>query len=53
LKAADVPGDGIEMSRHVINRMREKPGGDAITVATGDMSDLATVGQGGTKIHSQ
>jgi len=34
--------DGIEMSPHMVDRMREKPGGDAITVTTGDMSQVRT-----------
>jgi len=42
LAAAGVSVDGIEMSRHMIERMREKPGGDAITVTTGDMSRVGT-----------
>jgi len=42
LAATGVGVDGIEMSRHMIERMREKPGGDAITVTTGDMSRVST-----------
>lgn len=42
LAAAGVSVDGIEMSRHMIERMREKPGGGAITVTTGDMSRVGT-----------
>ncbi len=42
LAAAGVSVDGIEMSRHMIERMREKPGGDAITVTIGDMSRVGT-----------
>ncbi len=42
LTAAGVPVDGIEMSRHMIARMGQKPGGDAITVTTGDMSRVGT-----------
>lgn len=34
--------DGIEMSPHMVDRMREKPGGDAITVTAGDMSRVST-----------
>jgi len=42
LAAAGVSVDGIEMSRHMIKRMREKAGGDAIAVTTGDMSRVGT-----------
>ncbi len=42
LTAAGVAVDGIEMSRHMIHRMGEKPGGDAIAVTTGDMSRVGT-----------
>ncbi len=42
LTAAGVSVDGIEMSRHMIQRMREKPGADAITVTAGDMSRVGT-----------
>ncbi len=41
LTAAGVPVDGIEMSQHMIERMREKPSGEAITVTTGDMSRVS------------
>lgn len=42
LAATGVAVDGIEMSPHMVDRMREKPGGDAITVTTGDMSRVRT-----------
>jgi len=42
LAATGVRVDGIEMSRHMVDRIREKPGGDAITVTTGDMSRVGT-----------
>ncbi len=42
LAATGVTVDGIEMSPHMVERMREKPGGDAITVTTGDMSRVRT-----------
>jgi SAM-dependent methyltransferase len=42
LRAAGVRVDGIELSPHMVNRMREKPGGDAITVTMGDMSRVTT-----------
>jgi SAM-dependent methyltransferase len=38
LARADVRVDGIELSQAMIDRMREKPGGDAIMVTQGDMS---------------
>jgi len=34
--------DGTELSPHMIDRMREKPGGGAITVTMGDMSRVTT-----------
>jgi SAM-dependent methyltransferase len=42
LAAAGVAVDGIEMSPHMVERLREKPGGDAITVTVGDMSRIST-----------
>jgi SAM-dependent methyltransferase len=34
--------DGIELSPHMVDRMREKPGGDGIEVTMGDMSRITT-----------
>lgn len=34
--------DGIELSRDMVDRMREKPGGDKIEVTMGDMSRVTT-----------
>ena len=42
LAAAGVSVDGIEMSPHMLERMREKPGGDAVDVIMGDMSRVGT-----------
>ena len=42
LSAAGVRVDGIELSRAMVDRMREKPGGDAIEVTMGDMSRVST-----------
>src|SRR5579872_566306 len=42
LRAAGVRVDGIELSPHMVDRMREKPGGDAIKVTMGDMSRATT-----------
>jgi SAM-dependent methyltransferase len=42
LTGAGVPVDGIEMSRHMVDRMREKPGGDEVKVTIGDMSRVGT-----------
>jgi SAM-dependent methyltransferase len=39
---AGVHVDGIEQSRHMIDRMREKPNGDQIAVTMGDMSRVST-----------
>ncbi len=41
LVRAGVSVDGIELSQDMIDRMREKPGGDAIVVRIGDMSQVA------------
>ncbi|MEO8288851.1 MAG: class I SAM-dependent methyltransferase [Chloroflexota bacterium] len=42
LAARDVQVDGIELSPHMIERLRAKPGGDQINVTVGDMSVAAT-----------
>ena len=42
LSRAGVPVDGIEMSQHMVDRMREKPGGDEVKVTIGDMSRVST-----------
>lgn len=42
LARAGVRVDGIEQSRHMVDRMREKPGGDRIDVTMGDMSRVGT-----------
>jgi SAM-dependent methyltransferase len=42
LSAAGVRVDGIEMSRHMLDRMREKPGGEDVEVTMGDMSRVTT-----------
>jgi SAM-dependent methyltransferase len=44
LTAAGVRVDGIEMSRHMVDRMREKPEGHKVEVTIGDMS-LVTTGR--------
>jgi SAM-dependent methyltransferase len=38
LQAAGVRVDGIEQSQHMVDRMREKPGGGRVAVTVGDMS---------------
>lgn len=43
LAASGVPVDGIELSTHMVERLRAKPGGDRINVTIGDMS-VATTG---------
>jgi SAM-dependent methyltransferase len=45
LMAAGLRVDGIELSRDMVDRMRDKPGGDKVDVITGDMS-RATTGRG-------
>jgi SAM-dependent methyltransferase len=42
LRAAGVRVDGIELSRDMVERMREKPGGDQVEVTMGDMSRVGT-----------
>jgi SAM-dependent methyltransferase len=42
LTAAGVRVDGIELSRHMVERMREKPGGGDVEVTFGDMSRATT-----------
>jgi len=42
LARAGVRVDGIELSSDMVDRMREKPGGDAIAVTPGDMSSVTT-----------
>lgn len=44
LAARGVHVDGIELSPHMVERLRAKPGGDRINVTVGDMS-VATTGQ--------
>lgn len=34
--------DGIELSPHMVDRLREKPGGDGVEVTLGDMSRVTT-----------
>lgn len=45
LAAAGVPVDGIEVSEAMIERLRAKPGGEAIGVTVGDMSTTQLDGQ--------
>jgi len=42
LARAGVRVDGIELSSDMVDRMREKPGGDAVAVTLGDMSSVTT-----------
>jgi SAM-dependent methyltransferase len=42
LAARGVRVDGIELSEHMVERLREKEGSDAITVTIGDMSRVGT-----------
>jgi SAM-dependent methyltransferase len=44
LATLDVHVDGIELSAHMVERLRAKPGGDRISITMGDMS-VATTGQ--------
>lgn len=43
LATRDVQVDGIELSTHMVERLRAKPGGDQINITIGDMS-VATTG---------
>ena len=45
LAAAGVPVDGIELSPAMIERLRAKPGGDALTVICGDMATVTMPGR--------
>ncbi|MEJ6479695.1 MAG: class I SAM-dependent methyltransferase [Octadecabacter sp.] len=45
LAHAGVPVTGIEMSRAMVDRMREKPGGDKVPVAIGDMTTTQVTGE--------
>jgi SAM-dependent methyltransferase len=42
LTRAGVRVDGIEMSRDMVDRMREKPGGELVDVTIGDMARVTT-----------
>jgi SAM-dependent methyltransferase len=42
LSRAGVPVDGLELSEDMIERMREKPGGEEVEVTVGDMSRVDT-----------
>ena len=42
LREAGVSVDGIELSEDMVDRMREKPGGNDVEVTVGDMSRVAT-----------
>ncbi|MGH3425536.1 MAG: class I SAM-dependent DNA methyltransferase, partial [Nocardioidaceae bacterium] len=42
LMEAGVRVDGIELSEHMVDRMREKPGGGRVEVTVGDMSRVTT-----------
>jgi SAM-dependent methyltransferase len=42
LTRAGVSVDGVERSRDMVDRMREKPGGDQVNVTIGDMSRVST-----------
>ena len=42
LATRDVQVDGIELSPHMVERLRAKPGGDQVNVTVGDMSVAAT-----------
>ena len=45
LAATGVPVDGIELSPAMIERLRAKPGGDALTVVCGDMATVTMPGR--------
>jgi SAM-dependent methyltransferase len=44
LAARGVPVHGLELSRSMVAKLREKPGGDAISVTIGDMSSTEVEG---------
>jgi SAM-dependent methyltransferase len=41
LARAGVQVDGIEQSRHMLDRLREKPGGESVHAAIGDMASVS------------
>lgn len=45
LREAGVPVTGIDASPEMVNKLRSKPGGSAITVAIGDFADVAVEGE--------
>jgi SAM-dependent methyltransferase len=47
LAAAGCEVHGVDASRAMLDRLRAKPGGDALPVGVGDMADVATVAPGG------
>ncbi|HTX12047.1 MAG TPA: class I SAM-dependent methyltransferase [Solirubrobacteraceae bacterium] len=47
LTRAGVRVDGIELSQHMVDRLREKPGGAGVNVVMGDMSRVGTGGRYG------
>lgn len=42
LATRDIQVDGIELSPHMVERLRAKPGGDQVNITLGDMSVAAT-----------
>ncbi|HEX5478234.1 MAG TPA: class I SAM-dependent methyltransferase [Dehalococcoidia bacterium] len=44
LAATGIRVDGVDVSTHVVELLRTKPGGDAITVTIGDMADVPVEG---------
>jgi SAM-dependent methyltransferase len=44
LAARGIPVDGIDSSTAMVDRLRDKPGGDAIHVVMGDFSDVPVAG---------
>jgi SAM-dependent methyltransferase len=45
LQATGVAVDGIDLSQPMVDRLREKPGGDAIGVTIGDIADVPVEGR--------
>jgi hypothetical protein len=45
LAARGVVVDGIDLSRHMVDKLRSKPGGDALSVTLGDFADVPVNGR--------
>jgi 2-polyprenyl-3-methyl-5-hydroxy-6-metoxy-1,4-benzoquinol methylase len=51
LAARGVEVHGIDSSQRMIDKLKEKPGGDRIAVSIGDMADVASARHGYTEVY--